>query len=236
MTDSPAGVLLALDTSSATIGYALHDGAMLLAEAAWLGQRQGTATLLGAVWQSLAAVGKTKADLVAIAVAMGPGSFSGLRVGLGIAKGLALGLAVPIVGVPTLEVTAAPFIAFASRGGVICALVAAGRERYAYAVYKNHDDALFCVHEVAHGTAQEIVLVLAAYPVSLVCGEMDAEAEKVFAAVSGAIVLPAGVRGRRPGALADLGWRRILTGEADDLVMLEPIYLHTIPAVRNGKG
>lgn len=236
MTNPPAGLLLALDTSSATIGYALHDGSMLLAEAAWLGQRQGTATLLYAVWQSLAAVGKTKADLTGIAVATGPGSFSGLRVGLGIAKGLALGLDVPITGIPTLEITAAPFAAFPLRGGVICALVAAGRERYAYALYTASGNTLHGARDVAHGTALEIAQVLAAYPVSLICGEMDMAAEAALAAVPGAIVLPVGVRGRRPGALADLGWQRILTGRVDDLVMLEPIYLHTISAVRNGKG
>lgn len=233
--DAPAGVLLALDTSSTMIGYALHDGAAILAEAAWQGQRQGTTTLLAAIWQSLTAVGKTKADLAAVAVATGPGSFSGLRVGLGIGKGLALALGAPIVGVSTLAVTAAPFTSCVGGGGVICALVTAGRGRYAFALYADAGGELTIVAEVEHGDPAEVARVLEAYPKSLVCGEMDAAAATVFAAVSGATVPPVGIRGRRPGALADLGWQRILEGRVDDLVTLEPTYLHTAP-VRTGKG
>jgi len=241
--DTPAiaspGVLLALDTSSATIGYALHDGAALLAETAWQGQRQGTATLLAAIWQSLAALGKTKADLAAVAVATGPGSFAGLRVGLGIAKGLALGLGLPIIGVPTLACTAAPFGAFAAYGGVICALIAAGRGRYAYALYGDNADesgTLAPITGMSHGTPAEIVAVVATYPMSLICGEMDAAAEAAFQEIPGAVVPPSGIRERRPGALADLGWQGILRGRVDDLVTLEPIYLHSAPTMHSGKG
>ena len=125
------GLLLALDTSSDLIGYAITDGDRLLAEATWRGQRQGTAMLLAAVMRALESLGRTQDDLGAVAVATGPGSFSGLRVGMGIAKGLALGLAIPIVGIPTLAVTAEPF----SRVGLpICALVPAGRGRFAMPV------------------------------------------------------------------------------------------------------
>ncbi len=71
---------------------------------------------------------------------------------------------------------------------------------------------------------------------SLVCGEMDAGAESAFLAIPGVTVPPSGIRERRPGALADLGWQGILHGRVDDLVTLEPIYLHTTPTVRTGKG
>lgn len=230
----PTGVLLALDTSSASIGYALHNGAELLAEVAWQGQRQGTATLLDAVWRSLAAVGKAKSDLAVVAVATGPGSFAGLRVGLGIAKGLALGLGLPIVGVPTLDATAVPFTSALPTDGVVCALVAAGRGRYAYALYAG--DAFAARAGPTHGTPPEIAHVLAAYPASIVCGEMDATAVAAFAVVPGVVVPPVGVRERRAGALADLAWRRILRGDADDLVSLEPVYLHTNVVAQSGKG
>ncbi len=221
----PVGVLLALDTSSASVGYALHDGTTLFAETMWQGQRQGTAMLLDAAMHSLASVGKTKGDLVAIAVATGPGSFSGLRVGLGIAKGLALGLGLPIVGVPTLDATAAPFVSVLPQGSVVCATVAAGRGRYAYALYAGDD--LAPTEGPTHATAPEIARVLAAYPMSLVCGEMDTVAEAAFAAVPGVIVPTVGARTRRAGALADLAWRRILWGNTNDLVSLAPVYLHT---------
>ena len=125
MIERTPGLLLALDTSSDLIGYAITDGDQLLAEAIWRGQRQGTAMLLAAVMRALDALGRTQDDLGAVAVATGPGSFSGLRVGMGIAKGLALGLAIPIVGIPTLAVTAEPFCS----GGATNLLVGPGWAR-----------------------------------------------------------------------------------------------------------
>jgi tRNA threonylcarbamoyladenosine biosynthesis protein TsaB len=228
MTDRVPGLLLALDTSSEVIGYAIMDGDRLLAEAVWRGQRQGTAMLLAAVMGALEALGRTQEDLVAVAVATGPGSFSGLRVGMGIAKGLALGLAIPIVGLPTLAVTAEPFRSF---GRPVCALVPAGRGRFAYALFAAQEGTLRASGAATHGTATDIGTALAAYPAVIVCGEFDdATAAVVGAAAPGAIIAPAGVRERRPGALAAMASRRILAGESDDLVALEPIYLHTSPA------
>ncbi len=220
-------LLLALDTSSQTIGYALSNGEHLLAEALWQGQRQGTATLLAEVMRALEALGRTQDDLTAVAVATGPGSFSGLRVGMGIAKGLALGLDLPIVGVPTPTFTAEPF---RGAGRPVCALIVAGRGRYAYTISVPQEGDLEAVAPVTHGTPAEIAAALAAYPGVIICGEYDAAAADVFRAVPGAIVPPPGVRMRRPGALADVAWRRILAGTVDDLVTLEPIYLHTSPA------
>jgi tRNA threonylcarbamoyladenosine biosynthesis protein TsaB len=221
-------LLLALDTSSDMIGYAIADGDRLLAEAVWRGQRQGTAMLLATVMRTLEALGQTQNDLGAVAVATGPGSFSGLRVGMGVAKGLALGLGIPIVGVPTLSVTAE---AFRSSGQPICALIPAGRGRFAYALFAEQSGMLRESVVATHGTAAEIGAVLAAYPAVVVCGEFDGATATVIAALApGAIVPPAGVRERRPGALAAMASRRILAEETDDLVMLEPIYLHTSSA------
>lgn len=226
-------LLLALDTSSQTIGFALSDGGQSLAEAAWQGQRQGTATLLAQVMRALDALDRTQDDLTAVAVATGPGSFSGLRVGMGIAKGLALGLDLPIVGVPTLAFTAE---AFRDCGGAVCALIPAGRGRYAYAISAWEHGECVTLADVTHATAPEIAASLARYPKSVVAGEYDAAAAAVLRGVRGAAVPPPGTRMRRPGALADMAWRRILAGTADDLVALEPIYLHTsvTPAAPGG--
>lgn len=223
-------LLLALDTSSQTIGYALSDGAQTLAEASWQGQRQGTATLLAQAMRALDALDRTQDDLTAVAVATGPGSFSGLRVGMGIAKGLALGLDLPIIGVPTLTFTAE---AFRDYGGAVCALVPAGRGRYAYGLFAHAGGEFAPLTEVAHGTAPEIAAILAAYPASIACGEYDEAAAAVLRGVAGVAVPSPGVRMRRPGALADVTWRRILAGMVDDLVALEPLYLHT-PAAPAG--
>jgi tRNA threonylcarbamoyladenosine biosynthesis protein TsaB len=223
--DAEAGLLLALDTSSEAIGFAITEQDRLLAEATWRGQRQGTATLLAEAMRALEALGHTQDDLRAVAVATGPGSFSGLRVGMGIAKGLALGLNIPIVGCPTLAVTAEPF---RDARRPVCALIAAGRGRFAYAVFEERDGAMREMLPATHGTGAAIGAALAAYLGAIVCGDVDgAAAEAICSTAPGVTIPPAGIRIRRPGALAALAWRRILTGESDDLVALEPIYLHT---------
>ncbi len=220
-----AGLLLALDTSSDVIGFAIAARDLLLAEAVWRGQWQGTATLLAEAIRALEALGHTQDDLRAVAVATGPGSFSGLRVGMGIAKGLALGLDIPIVGCPTLAVTAVPF---RSARRPICATIAAGRGRFAYAVYEERGGMMGEIVPAMHGNSAAIGAALAAYPGAIVCGDVDNDAaERICAAAPDVTIPPAAIRIRRPGALAALAWRRILTGESDDLVALEPIYLHT---------
>ncbi len=225
-----AALLLALDTSSETIGFAIAERDVLLAEAIWRGQRQGTATLLAEAMRALEGLGHTQDDLRAVAVATGPGSFSGLRVGMGIAKGLALGLRIPIVGCPTLAVTAEPF---RDTRRPICAMIAAGRGRFAYAIYEERDGSMHETLPATHGTGAAIGATLTAYPDAIACGDLDSAAmETIHAAAPDVTIPPAGIRIRRPGALAALAWRRILTGESDDLVALEPIYLHTSASPR----
>lgn len=225
-----AGLLLALDTSSETIGFAIAERDMLLAEALWRGQRHGTATLLAEAMRALEALGHTQDDFRAVAIATGPGSFSGLRVGMGIAKGLALGLDIPIVGCPTLAITAEPF---RDARRPVCATIAAGRGRFAYAIYEEREGSMHETLPATHGDGAAIGATLAAYPDAIVCGDLDgAVVEAIHAAAPGVTIPPAGIRIRRPGALAAMAWRRILSGESDDLVALEPIYLHTSAPTR----
>jgi len=99
-------MLLAIDTSTHYASVALHDGERLLAEHTWLAKQDHTRTLLPAIQHLLAASGTELGSLQAVAVALGPGSFNGLRVGLSTAKGLAIASQLALVGVPTLELIA----------------------------------------------------------------------------------------------------------------------------------
>ena len=99
-------MLLAIDTASPYASVAVHDGERLLAELVWLTKQDHTRTLLPHVQQALADAGAGVEGLTAVAVALGPGSFNGLRVGLSTAKGLAIARGVSLVGASTLELLA----------------------------------------------------------------------------------------------------------------------------------
>jgi len=99
-------VLLALDTSTPSVTAAVHDGTRVLAEATVVDARRHGELLSGQVAQVLADAGLVPADLTAIAVGVGPGPFTGLRVGVVTALTLGLALGVPVHGVCSLDALA----------------------------------------------------------------------------------------------------------------------------------
>lgn len=98
--------VLAVETSTPQAAVAIVDGDALVAEAR-LPTRTGEAErLLPAIDRLLADAGLALRDLDGLGVAIGPGSFTGLRIGLATVKGLALGAGLPVVGVPSLDALA----------------------------------------------------------------------------------------------------------------------------------
>jgi tRNA threonylcarbamoyladenosine biosynthesis protein TsaB len=75
-------MLLAVDTSTAQVGLAVYDGAQVAGEYAWRSSQRHTVELAPAVFELLARCGLTMDDIRALGVALGPGSFTSLRVGL----------------------------------------------------------------------------------------------------------------------------------------------------------
>ncbi|NIV31010.1 MAG: tRNA (adenosine(37)-N6)-threonylcarbamoyltransferase complex dimerization subunit type 1 TsaB, partial [Anaerolineae bacterium] len=96
-------------------------------------RRHHTAELAPEVALTLRACGAGPADLGAIVVAQGPGSYTGLRIGMAMAKGMALAHGLQLVGIPTLEVIAR---AQAPREEPMLAVIEAGRGRVAAVWYK----------------------------------------------------------------------------------------------------
>lgn len=121
-------MLLAIDTATRVMSLALHDGRTLLSEQSWHIGNQHTVELTPAVWAMLASCGASVDDLSAVAVAIGPGSYTGLRIGVAFAKGLATPHSLPLVGVNTLDILAAGQSYYQSGVGLI-SVVKAGRGR-----------------------------------------------------------------------------------------------------------
>jgi tRNA threonylcarbamoyl adenosine modification protein YeaZ len=121
-------LLLAVDTATKSAIVALGDGVgPPAARHGWaVGHRHGE-TLLPRIEDALREAGATVRDVGGVIVGVGPGSFTGLRVGMTVAKTLAYGLSVPIVGVGTLDALAA---ASGEAGAVVVSLPAGPTDRY----------------------------------------------------------------------------------------------------------
>ena len=97
--------ILSIDTSSSQGGIALYDG-RTLSTRSWPAERSHTTTLLSEIHHLLDRAEVRVPELAAVAIAIGPGAFTGLRVGFGVAKGFHLATKVPLIGISTLEATA----------------------------------------------------------------------------------------------------------------------------------
>ncbi|GAA1954336.1 tRNA (adenosine(37)-N6)-threonylcarbamoyltransferase complex dimerization subunit type 1 TsaB [Kitasatospora viridis] len=99
-------LLLAFDTATPAVTAAVHDGAAVLAETYTVDARRHGELLLPAIGQVLADAGVDKRELTAIAVGVGPGPYTGLRVGLVTAAALGHALGLPVHGVCSLDAIA----------------------------------------------------------------------------------------------------------------------------------
>ena len=137
-----SATLLALETATDVCSVAvLRDGAVT-AQASLHRPRVHAEQLVPLVDNLLERAAVNRADLDAIAVSMGPGSYTGLRIGVSTAKGLAMALDAALIGVPTLEALAASVQPAAATGDVACALLDARRDEVYAAAYEITDDGL----------------------------------------------------------------------------------------------
>jgi tRNA threonylcarbamoyladenosine biosynthesis protein TsaB len=222
-------MLLAIDTATRTLGLALHDGETLVAEQNWrIGNNHNR--LLAPTIQELLAVCEVPIDaLSAIAVAAGPGSYTGLRIGVALAKGMAGAKNLPLIGVNTLDIIAAGQSFVNARHRLIC-ILPAGRGRIVageYKVKKGHWEA--DTSPIISSWESLLGGIDGAY---YVAGEID---ETGIAAIRAAqeagaalLLIDAAQRTRRAGVLAEEAWRRYHAGKEDDFLpaKLAPIYIH----------
>ena len=95
--------LLTIETSETLCSLCLTKDGQVLSQSSQPGRRQQADLLLPAVHELLQASGKALSDLDAIGVSVGPGAFTGVRIGIAMAQGLAYGLNLPVAPIPTLK-------------------------------------------------------------------------------------------------------------------------------------
>ena len=215
-------MLLAIDTSTRYAGVALWLDGRVVASHCWYSQRNHTAELMPAIQALFERSGACLEEMEGIAVALGPGGFSALRVGISAAKGIALPKSTPLAGVGTLEIEAYPF---AGLGLPVCALLDAGREEVATGTFGNASGSWTRLKEERVCTLEELVESIG--EPTLLCGEgvpnRSQELRRLLGK-NGLVMGPHSPAGRL-WALAELGSKRLEKGEADAMEAIQPMYL-----------
>lgn len=219
-TKSNGQPILAIDTSTSVAAIAVASD-LHAVELRWSAGRDQTTSVLEQIDRCLALAGIAVGDLGAIAVAVGPGMFNGLRVGMSIAKGLAIAGNFPLIGVSTLAVAAAPWIGL---GREVVAVVEAGRGRVVWQRFAS-EPLPRSMGDPQNMTSEQLADMVVRQLDVIVVGEIPQAIQDVLR--QHGVVLRTGVMGgRQPLVLAGLARERLVRGDVDDLATLEPVYLH----------
>ena len=224
-------LILAFETTAKAGSVALLEDNKLLAESYQNTGLTHSQTLMVMAEDMLKAAGKSMADVTAVSVAEGPGSFTGVRIGVAAAKGLAWGGELPCYGVSTLESMALTLGAYQ---GYICPVMDARRSQ----VY----NALFYVNSgVMERVSEDRAIAL-----SDLTEELKSLKEPIFLVGDGsnltyntlrdsipALVLPPEHRmHQRAGGVALAAAKKIAAGDPGDAAAMAPNYLRLSQAER----
>ena len=213
---------LVIDTATKDLGVALMDETEVAGQFHWRTRQNHSAELVPAILHLLGKAELGLHDLKGFVVSLGPGGFSGLRVGMTTAKGFAVSTGAPLVAVNTLDASAFPFVGL---GAPVCSLLPVGRGEVAAAWYRMKDGGMEKATE-DRVTTVEAIAELAREP-SIFCGAISQEIEtELRDRLGGRALIPRAVsRASRVVCMGEIGIGKIAKGEVDDPVTLQPFYL-----------
>ncbi len=216
--------ILAIDTASSVSSVAVASEGKLQAEVTVEAGRTHSETLLSHIEGALSFAGVERSALRGVAVSIGPGSFTGLRIGLATAKAIAYGLGIPLVGVSTLAALA---LAFPVPDVYTLVLMDAQKGNAYAGLYEWRDESLHEVRPVRVAPLAEAIAEAAELgkPV-LLTGELVLKKRARLENLPDNVTLaPAHLLTARASHAAWLGIARLAAGERDDLMTLEPFYI-----------
>ena len=239
--DGEPGNIVALETATETVGVAVQTASGVYAEFTLTGRRRHVETLMPALDHLLAQVGLEAQDVDTVAVDIGPGLFTGLRVGVAAAKGLALALGARVVAARSTDVLLGGAAAAGHRGPVLAVVDARRGEVFAALRDVGRGDGSG-EDVLALGLASPGQLVAAlraaaetgARPGIVACGDGAARYAGLLESVPGLRCLTDVLVFPPPSALASMARGRSAGGDVvADAAALTPLYLRDADARRN---
>lgn len=219
--------LLALETATDVCSAALVRDGALLAQAHLHQPRVHAEQLAPLVRNLLTRSEMTLADVDAVAVSMGPGSYTGLRIGVSTAKGFAMAAGAALIGVPTLEALAASVHPYAQDGDVVSVLLDARRDEVYAAAYRIDGSTLAPFAETAALSVDAFADTLGPIDGTLwLVGDGGAKAAPVLESLSASLrTLAPDVHPPSAAWVARRGWHRLEREATEDVATFEPYYL-----------
>ena len=227
-------IILAVHSTSAQLGVGVVSDDVVLAESILPPGREHLENLALMINDVIERTGVRLKNIDGFGVALGPGSFSGIRIGLATIKGMALALRKPVAGIPSLEIIAWQALKEGESGA---ALIDARRNQVYLGMYKKSSSRLLSLNEPLLVSSAQLNNYLESVPNPLVlCG--DSAVEPLIKSVSRAArtmtIVPSAA------ACGVLASQRLSQCEPEDLHSIAPIYIRRSDAEekrspRNGK-
>lgn len=217
--------VLGIDTATMVCSIGLVDQERMVAEMTLHTRKTHSERLLPMIQQLLADAELTPQALQGIAVSIGPGSFTGLRIGITTAKSMAFALKVPVIGIPTLDALAAQF---PYSRHLICPIIDAQKGNVYTALYRVDEGYPQRINEYRVISLDDLVeqLYASGQPV-IITGEISefpTQMQKV-ADQPQLHLAPALHCMPRGSVIAALGLRELLAGAGEDPATLTPFYI-----------
>jgi tRNA threonylcarbamoyladenosine biosynthesis protein TsaB len=224
---------LAIECATKTIGLALLEEEDTRAELYLRSGKHHTEVLLSAVDQLFVLTGKTLEEVDLLACTVGPGSFTGLRIGVSTVKGLALAMSKPVVGVSTLEALA---MNVSPTSWLICPLIDAGNHQVYAGLFRIEpgglpqavtSEKLIDITRFLKDLDQEEIVFL---------GDGAVRHEELIDKTHRGIVCGSGQQKLLGSAVGLIGLRRYRSGSVLDTLAFTPRYLRLSEAEINRAG
>lgn len=226
-------ITLALDTSGRTGGVAILDGPNILGEITLSVRETHCHSLFTSMEWLLKKTGQGWSNLDLIAVAIGPGSFTGLRIGLATAKGIAFAHNLPICGVPSLDALASQIMA--APGDIICPVIDARKNQVFTATFKAR------IFPEDHERISEYMVIDPEDLSAKITGKgkviffgtgFDKYRDRIIKSISTPwVTAPAHLSVARASSTGSIAVSRMMSGSmADDPALLAPVYVRASEA------
>lgn len=213
-------IVLGLDTSGYANAVGVVDGDRVLADAAYEARTDSLEQIVANIDDVLKSAGLTLKNIQGIGVGLGPGSWTGIRVGVTVGKMLAFSTGKPVAGVPTLEA-----LAYSARHepSLICAVIGVGTGDAVYAaLYRPENGTISRIGKYYVGSVKGLTGLITG-PAVMVGSGAQAYAQIIEREAGGKIKVSEAVPGG--AAVACLAARRLARGGKDDVLSLTPLYL-----------